>query len=83
MKSFIVATMWTGPKVVGAVDPAAPPTQAQLDAMAVSLTPENCGVRPTVRVIEDATPPAYFDSGEPVCETSQQWPALMAWYERR
>ena len=66
--SYIVATMWTGPEVVGAVDAAAPPTQADLDAIADRMTPTNRGVRPVVRVLEDATLPAYFDSGEATCE---------------
>jgi hypothetical protein len=49
-------------------DAAAPPTQADLDAIADSLTAENCGVRPVVRVLEDATLPAHEDTGEPTCE---------------
>ena len=56
------------PEVVGAVDAAAPTTQADLDAKADRMTPTNCGVRPVVRVLEDATLPAYFDSGEATCE---------------
>ena len=66
--AVIVATMWDGPKVVGAVDPAAPPSQADLDAIATRLTAENCGVRPTVRVLGEFGIPAYVDTGEAVCE---------------
>jgi hypothetical protein len=72
--SVIVAVMWDGPQLVGAVNPAAPPSQAELDAIAVRLTAENCGVRPTVRVLEEFALPAYEDSGEPVCEDRQRWP---------
>lgn len=68
MRNVVIATMWDHVEVVGAVDPAAPPTQAELDAIAERLTPENCGVRPVVRVVEQMTIPAYVDGGEPVCE---------------
>jgi hypothetical protein len=65
MKNVVVATMWTGPEVVGAVDPAAPPTQTDLHAIADSLMPRNCGTRPEVRVLEEFTLPPHEDSREP------------------
>jgi hypothetical protein len=71
-REVIVATMWTGPQMVSAVDPAAPPTQADLDAIADELTPGNCGVRPTVRVVEEFAIPPYEDSAEPTCEQWQE-----------
>jgi hypothetical protein len=73
-RSVIIATMWQGPEVMGAVDPAAPPTQADLDAIADRLTQENCGVKPVVRVLADASLPAYVveDPG-PVCEDVGRW----------
>ena len=77
MSRVIVATMWHGPQMVGVVDEAAPPTAGELDVIALELTPDNCGVKPAVRVLDDATPPAYVDSGEPVCE--DRWPSPMAW----
>jgi hypothetical protein len=72
--SVIIATMWDHVKVVGAVDPAAPPSQANLDTIADSLVAENCGVRPVVRTLEEFRVPAYVDTGEPVCEDRQRWP---------
>jgi hypothetical protein len=68
VNAVIVATMWDHVEVVGAVDPAAPPTQGELDAIADRMTRENCGVRPVVRVLEEFALPAFEDSGEPVCE---------------
>jgi hypothetical protein len=67
--------MWTGPQVVGPVDPAAPPTQADLDAIADSLVAENCGVRPVVRTLEEFAIPAFTveDPGS-VCEDRRRWP---------
>jgi hypothetical protein len=74
----IVATMWDRVVVVGAVNPAAPPTQVEVDAIAVRMTPENCGVRPAVRVLEEFALPAFRveDPGQ-VCEEQQRrvpWP---------
>jgi hypothetical protein len=82
--SVIVATMWDHVEVVGAVDAAAPPTQADLDAIADSLTAENCGVRPVVRVLEDATLPAHEDTGEATCEELHEdgwWRYVRRWAE--
>jgi hypothetical protein len=73
-KRVIVATMWCGPRSEGAVDETAPPTPADLYAIAVRLTPENCGVKPVMRVLENATPPPFVDTGEPVCEEVYEWP---------
>jgi hypothetical protein len=44
------------------------PTTGDLDAIARRLTASNCGVRTVVRVVEEMTVPAYYNSGEPVCE---------------
>lgn len=68
MRQVTTATMWWGPQTVGAVDPAAPPTQAQLDAIADKMTAENCGVRPAVRTVEEFAIPPFTDSGERPCE---------------
>ena len=67
--AVVIATMWDGPKHVRAVDPAAPPSPGELDAIADRLTPENCGVRPVVRVIEESAIPVFvvIDPG-PTCE---------------
>jgi hypothetical protein len=60
---------------VGAVFPAAPPTEADLDAIAVRLTAENCGVKPTVRVLEELRMPAFtVEDPGPVCEERRRWP---------
>ena len=75
----IVATMWTGPEVVGAVDQAAPPTEAELDAIAHRLTAENCAVRPVVRVVCEFVLPPYVDTGEPTCEEIHERWRLGAW----
>jgi hypothetical protein len=69
----IMATMWCGPEVVGAVDEA-PPSQADVDQTADELTAKDCAVKPTVRVVDQFTTLAYWDSGEPACEDSQGWP---------
>lgn len=60
----VIATMWHGTRTVpvsawrGAPPRgAAPPTQADLDAIAERLLPENGGVRPVVRVLETSTLP--------------------------
>jgi hypothetical protein len=67
--SVIVAGMWDHVEVAGAVDPAAPPTQADLDAIADRLTAENCGARPVVRTVEELTIPAFVvDDPGPTCE---------------
>lgn len=67
--SVIVANMWDHVEVVGAVDPAAPPTEGDLDALADKLTAQNCGVRPVVRVLEQLTIPAFVvDDPGPTCE---------------
>jgi hypothetical protein len=82
--SVIVATMWDRVEVVGAVDPAAPPTQAELDAIADRMTAKNCGVRPAVRVLEDATLPAYEETGEATCEELHEdgwWRYVRRWAE--
>ena len=76
--SMIVATGWDGPKVVGAVNPAAPLTQADLDAIATRLTAENCGVRPTVRVLEEFALPPFTVDPAPVCEDTGRWRPLAA-----
>ena len=71
--NVIVATMWHGPQVVGAVNPAAPPTPADLDAIAARLTADNCGVRPPVRVLEQFALPAFTVEPGPTCEDVQRW----------
>jgi len=49
--AVLVAELWHGRRVIGpAPDP--PLTQADLDALAVALTAQNDGLRPTVRVVE-------------------------------
>ena len=58
-RSVVIATMWDHVQKVGAVDPAAPPSQADLDAIAVRLIPANCGVRPVVRVVEELHLPVF------------------------
>jgi hypothetical protein len=75
----IVAEMWSGAEVIRAVDERAPPGDAELDAIAVSLTASNCGVKPTVRVVERFTWRAYEDSGEPVCEDLQAQRSWLRW----
>jgi len=50
----VIATMWHGTRTVPVT---APPTQADLDAIAERLLPKNGGVRPTVRVLEESTLP--------------------------
>lgn len=72
----IVATMWDRVEVVLAVDEASPPTTNELDAIAVSLTADNCGVKSVVRVVrvvERFELTAYTESGEPIYEDS--WPS--------
>ena len=67
--------MWDHVEVVGAVDPAAPPTESELDAIADSLVAANCGVKPVVRTLEEFRVPAFVveDPG-PACEERQRWP---------
>ena len=68
----VIAAMWDRIEVVGAVDPAAPPSQAQLDAIADGLVAANCGVRPVVRVLGAADDPAYrVEDPGPTCEELQ------------
>ena len=67
---MIVAGMWDRVEVVvGDVDPAAPPTQADLGAIADGLVAANCGVRPVGRTVEELTIPAFVvDDPGPTCE---------------
>lgn len=72
--SVVVAGMWNAVEVISTVDPMAPPTQADLDAIADGLTAQNCGVRPVVRVLEQLRLPAYtVDDPGPVCEDLHAW----------
>lgn len=48
--ALIVAMMWDGARVIRSAVPT--PSQADLDAIADSLTAENGGVKPTVRVLQ-------------------------------
>lgn len=69
MRSVVIATLWDRIDVRGGVDPASPPTQAQLDAIADSLVACNCGVRPVVRVVEEFALPRFCVEDEgPACE---------------
>jgi hypothetical protein len=68
--------MWDRVELVGAVDDAAPPTTAELDAIAAARTASNCGVVPVVRVLEQFALPGYVDYAEPVCEDT--WPGVAA-----
>lgn len=53
----VVATMWNGVRVLAVLAPGAPdPAPGSLAALAARLTPENGGVAPTVRVLEQAAP---------------------------
>ena len=81
MTEVIVATLWDHVEVVGAVDPTAPPTQAQLDAIADRLTAANCGVRPTVRVVQQLGLPAFSVEPGMVCEDFQwRWRRHRGWW---
>lgn len=61
-RRVVVATMWCGIEEVGVVpDGQDDPTPEVLDAVAVALTAENRGVRPTVRVLEQVGPLVRFD----------------------
>ncbi len=49
--TVIVAELWDGPMTLGP-SPVPPLSPAQLDDIAVRLTPQNGGVKPVVRVVE-------------------------------
>ena len=84
MREVIVATMRCGVDTVGAVDPAAPPTTADLDAIADRLVAENCGVRPTVRVVEEVTLPRFtVENPGPVCEDAWCSPPMWSSVPKR
>ncbi len=52
----IVVNMWTGARTVRRLGPSDPdPTQADLDEIAVAWTARNGGVKPVVRILQDAT----------------------------
>lgn len=46
----------------------ATPSEATLDKIAADYTARNCGVRPTVRVLEHLSIPAYENVPELTCE---------------
>lgn len=58
MSRTVVAELWGGASVVRALSNADPdPTPHELGVIADSLTAENDGVRPVVRVLDQATLP--------------------------
>jgi hypothetical protein len=61
----VVIELWDGP----VVEPVSvPPSQADLDALAVEWTAPNCGVRPVVRTICNLALPGYSNPREAWCE---------------
>jgi hypothetical protein len=51
---------------------------------AARMTADNCGVRPAVRVLEDATLPAYEETGEATCKELHEdgwWRYVRRWAE--
>jgi hypothetical protein len=62
----IVVQLWDGPETFRVSGE--PPSQATLDEIADAYTARNCGVRPSVRVLEHLALPAYVNMPEPTCE---------------
>jgi hypothetical protein len=59
----------SGGPPMGVPDTDHEPDQAELDGIADAYTARNCGVRPTVRVVESfAIPPYVVEDPGPVCE---------------
>jgi len=61
----VLITLWRG---VESLRLDHEPDQAELDAIAEDWTARNCGVRPTVRVVESFAIPPYVIECEPLCE---------------
>lgn len=58
--------MWDGARVVGVVPPGRPdPVGAELDVMEDLLASANCGVRPSIRVVEEFHLTSFSDDRMP------------------
>ena len=69
MGLVVVATMWTGARIIQPVR-GAPPTADELAVLAAKLAPENAGVVPDVRVVAQA--PALVGTVEPSGELPEE-----------
>ncbi len=58
MKRTVVVMLWTGSVIIDRLGPTDPePELADLDAIATAWTAANDGVRPSVRILEEANLP--------------------------
>jgi hypothetical protein len=69
MEHAVAVFLWSGPVVVRVTGEV--PSEATLDKIATAHIGRNCRLKPTARVLEHLTIPAYSNRREPVCEELQ------------